>query len=206
MPRLSAIRKQALDAMMKEAIFDATVAVLGEHGVEGMTMDRVALAANVAKGSLYHYFRSKRDLLEFVYAKTVDPIFAELVETVATAQPAIEKLGSHLRSLLDHVARHAQVFRLLFEDDTAHGLLQSSERSTREAGSERLAEIFRQGMAEGVLRPADPLMLARMFLGLCRGVFDGRPKLEDAAERERAHSLIMSTLLNGIATEKGRIV
>ena len=49
MPKLTAIRKQALDEMMREAIFEATVAVLSEHGVEGMTMDRVALAAKVAK-------------------------------------------------------------------------------------------------------------------------------------------------------------
>ncbi len=80
--------------------------------------------------------------------------------------------------MLEHVAKHAQVFKLLFEDDTAHGLLQSSERRTREAASQRLAEIFRQGIAEGVFRPADPLMLANMYLGLCKGVFDSQPELE----------------------------
>ncbi len=100
-PRLTAIRKQALDEMMKEALFEATVAVLSEHGVDGMTMDRVALAAGVAKGSLYRYFRSKRDLLEFVYAKMIDPIFQDLDEIVATEQPAIEKLAD----APSHVAR-----------------------------------------------------------------------------------------------------
>ena len=49
MPKLTAIRKQALDDIMKEAIFEATVAVLGQHGVEGMTMDRVATAAGVRR-------------------------------------------------------------------------------------------------------------------------------------------------------------
>ena len=86
------IRKQALDEMMKEALFEATVAVLSEHGVDGMTMDRVASEAGVAKGSLYRYFRSKRDLLEFVYTKLVDPIFQDLEEMAAQEQPAIESL------------------------------------------------------------------------------------------------------------------
>ena len=66
MPRLTAIRKQALDEMMKNALFEASVAVLSEHGAEGMTMDRVALAASMAKGSLYRYFRSKQELLESI--------------------------------------------------------------------------------------------------------------------------------------------
>ena len=56
MPKLTAIRKQALDEMMREAIFQAAKAVLAKHGVDGMTMDRVAVEADVAKGSLYHYF------------------------------------------------------------------------------------------------------------------------------------------------------
>jgi AcrR family transcriptional regulator len=204
-PRLTAIRKQALDGMMKEALFEATVAVLSEHGVDGMTMDRVAAAAGVAKGSLYRYFRGKRDLLEFVHAKIIDPIFEDLQRINATEQPAIEKLAEHLRTLVEHVAKHARVFKLLFEDDTAHGLLQSSERSCHEAASHELAGFFRQGIAEGVFCPGDPLMLAHMYLGLCRGLLGNKPDLEGRDQRENIHRLIMETFLNGIATEKGRL-
>jgi AcrR family transcriptional regulator len=189
--------------MMKEALFEATVAVLSDHGVEGMTMDRVALAAGVAKGSVYNYFGSKKGLLEFAYAKMIDPIFHDLTEIVATQQPAVDKLASHLRKLLEHVAKHARVFRLLFDDDTAHGLLQSSERSTREAGCQQLAKIFSQGIAEGAFRSAEPLVLARMFLGLCRGVFDGQPELEESKQRESIHHLILGSFLNGIAATNG---
>jgi AcrR family transcriptional regulator len=205
MPRLTAIRKQALDDVMKEALFEATVAVLDEHGVEGMTMDRVASAASVAKGSLYNYFHSKKDLLQFVYAKIIDPIFQDLIEIVATEQSAIEKLSSHLRQLLEHVAKHARVFKLLFDDDTAHGLLQSTERSTQEKGCQHLAEIFRQGIAEGVFRPSDPLVLAHMFLGLCRGMFDSQPELGGHEQRENVLQLIMGTFLNGISIEQRQV-
>lgn len=203
MPRLTAIRRQALDEMMKEALFGATVAVLSGHGVDGLTMDRVAAAAGMAKGSLYRYFRSKRDLLEFVYAKTLDPVFQHLDETVASERPAVEKLSGQLRALLEHVARHAQVHKLLFEDEAARGLLQPSERRTVEAASRRLAEVFRQGISEGVFRPADPLMLAHMYLGLVKGVLQSRPGLEDRDQRESVHRLILNTFLNGIAAERG---
>jgi AcrR family transcriptional regulator len=204
MPRLTAIRRQALDGIMKEAIFEATVAVLSEHGVERMTMDRVASAAKVAKGSLYNYFPGKKSLLEFVYTKTLDPVLQTLRETVAADQPAIEKLSTHLINLLEHCAKHARIFHLLFHDEAAQGLLQSSQRSSREAGSQHLAEIFRQGIAEGVFVASDPLLLARMFIGLCGGVFDSHPPLQERDERERIFHLIMSTFLNGVATESGR--
>ncbi len=204
MPRLTAIRKRALDEVMKEAIFEATVAVLGQHGLEGMTMERVASAAGVAKGSVYNYFRSKKDLLEFVHAKLLDPLFEQLVQTVAADRPAIEKFSTHVRNMLDHFAKHARVCKLLFEDDAVLGLLQSTQRRTRKAGSQRLAEIFRQGIAEGVFRPADPAALALIYLGLCKGVFDSQHDLTQPGERDLVHRMIVDTLLNGIATEKGR--
>jgi AcrR family transcriptional regulator len=205
MPRLTAIRKQALDGMMKEALFEAAVAALSEHGVDGLTMDRVAAAAGIAKGSLYHYFRSKRELLEFVYAKLIDPIFQHMEQTTANNQPAIEKLSELLHTLLEHIARYAQVHKLLFEDEAAHNLLQSSERRTCDAASRQLAVVFRQGIEEGVFCQGDPLMLANIYLGLCRGILQTHPNLEGREQRESVHGLILGTLLHGIASKKGQV-
>ena len=142
----------------------------------------------VAKGSLYHYFSGKQALLELVHSKITDPIIRNLEAVVATEQPAMAKLASHLHMLLEHVAKHLRVFQLIFEDDAAQGLLQSSQRRTREAGSQRLASIFRQGIAEGVFQPADPLLLTYLFLGLCKGVFDSHPDLEGLEQREKGSS------------------
>ncbi|NMC18920.1 MAG: TetR/AcrR family transcriptional regulator [Thermogutta sp.] len=205
MPRLTAIRKRALDEIMKEALFEATVSVLSEQGVDGLTMDRVAAAAGVAKGSLYRYFRGKPDLLKFVYAKMVDPIFQDLDRMAASEQPVIEKLSGQLRGLLEHAASHAQIHKLLFEDEVAHALLQSSERSTVEVASRRLAEVFRQGIEEGVFRPADPLMLARMYLGLCKAVLQSQPELDGCDQRDSVRRLILSTFLDGVAVERGLV-
>ena len=206
MPKLTAIRKRAIDGMMKESLFDASVAVLAEYGVEGMTMDRVASAAGVAKGSLYHYFGSKKDLVQFVYTKIIDPVIQDMTETLARNEPAIDKLRSHLHRILEHVAQHVQDFKLLFNNDTGRGLLQSSERTMHELGCRQMAELFRQGIGEGVFMPADPLVLARMFLGLCRGTLDEDPDIGEPEQRERLACLILGVFLNGVATEKWRAV
>ena len=63
MPTLAKKRKTEWDIMMKNAIFEATMAVLSEHGFEGLRMDRVAKAAEVSTGTLYNYFKNKDELL-----------------------------------------------------------------------------------------------------------------------------------------------
>ena len=205
MPKLTEIRKQAVDELMKEAFFEATVSVLEEYGTDGMTMDRVASAARVAKGSLYRYFRSKRDLLEFVHAKLTEPVFEVFEDLAARKQPAVEKLAEQLRWFFDHVARHLKAHRLLFDDANAHSLVQASVRRTAEAVSKQFERLFRQGIAEGAIQPGDPAMMAHMYFGLCRGVLQSGPPLEEPEQRDNLCRLILSTFLNGISVEKRRI-
>jgi len=202
MPKLTAIRQQAINGVMKQALYEATVTVLSTHGVDELTMDRVAAEAGIAKGSVYRYFRSKRDLLEFVYARLVDPVFENLEEIAAKPQPAIEKLSGQLHMLLEHAAQHGQVHKLLFEDEAVHAILQSSERRGSEVACQRLANVFEQGIAEGVFRAGDPLMLAALYFGLIKSALERLPKLETREQREDLHRLILGTFFNGIAAEK----
>lgn len=205
MPKLSEIRKQAVDELMKEALYEATVSVLSEFGAHGMTMERVAVAAGMAKGSLYRYFRSKRQLLEFVHARLTEPAF-EVFERLSTSeQSAVEKLTEQLRWLLDHVAEHLTAHRLLFEDENAHGLLQASVRRTAMAIVEQLTGFFRQGIDEGVFHSDNPERLAHMYFGVCKGALHSKPDIEMPEQREELCRSILNTFLNGIAKEKVQI-
>jgi AcrR family transcriptional regulator len=69
-------QKVRLTAMMREVMYEATASVLAEHGVAGMTMERVAAAANTARGSRYHCFADEQDLLQFTHTKTFEPLVA----------------------------------------------------------------------------------------------------------------------------------
>ncbi|WP_280307498.1 TetR/AcrR family transcriptional regulator [Nocardia neocaledoniensis] len=50
-------------ARNRRAILDATAALLAEHGAAGVTMERVAAAAGVGKGTIFHRFGSRAGLL-----------------------------------------------------------------------------------------------------------------------------------------------
>lgn len=50
-------------ARNRRAILDATATLLAEHGAAGVTMDRVAAAAGVGKGTIFHRFGSRAGLL-----------------------------------------------------------------------------------------------------------------------------------------------
>lgn len=51
----------------KQAIFDSMLDLVREHGFHGTPMSQVAKQANVAAGTIYHYFESKDHLIQSLY-------------------------------------------------------------------------------------------------------------------------------------------
>ena len=151
--------------MMKNAIFEAATSVVNEHGVEGTTMNRVAVAAELAKSSLYDYFPSKEELLNFVYERLIVP-FIEAVHAVTRAEmPAPQKLAEVLRIAFERMTKHKVFLRMLSES--------GGDDQARKKGRPQILEvftaIFEQGIKEGSFPPVIPRTFAHVH-GICHGV------------------------------------
>jgi AcrR family transcriptional regulator len=182
--RLSKARKKFVTAMMKDTIFEAAGSVLQEHGVTGITMDRVATTAGLAKGSLYNYFESKDDLLRFVYARMVDPFFQAIEEIAQAELPAPRKLDRILCTASERGDQHKAIIRLLAETGQEHYEIR---KRTRPRFLRILVSIFEQGMVEGVFRSHNPAHTARMFLGCLSELFELQM---DGASREETNEYL----------------
>lgn len=75
----------------KQLIGEAAVQVAAQHGISGASMDQIAEAAGVAKGSLYYNFKSKDAIFEAViregFARLAVAIDAANAESAPAAAP-----------------------------------------------------------------------------------------------------------------------
>lgn len=83
-------KKQQFDAR-EEAIIDAVNRLLSDKGYDLMTMDDVADAVGIAKGSLYKHFSSKEKLAAAALTRLLKATQEEL-DTLPEDLPAIEKI------------------------------------------------------------------------------------------------------------------
>ena len=113
--RLSKARKEIVTAVMKDTIVEAAGSVLEQHGVSGMTMDRVATTAGLTAGSLYNYFRNKDDLVQFIHERLVEPFFQMLEEIAAADMRAPKKLEKIVYMGLERVSQDKALIRLLLD-------------------------------------------------------------------------------------------
>lgn len=195
MPRLSEGRKAALTAVMKESIFQATTAVLCEHGIEGTTMNRVAAAAKVAKSSLYDYFRGKDELLAFVSDRIVTPFLQALDEIISAPGPATQKLQTILRMAFESGAKYKAVLRLLSESDQERRL----KSSIRPRILRAFAAIFEQGIRQGEFHPHNPAHTGRMFHGAMSELFELQVSNASDEEVSEYLAVLIDAVVHGVS-------
>lgn len=97
-------RERADAARNRRAILDATTALLAERGAEAVTMERVAAAAGVGKGTVFHRFGSRAGLLHELVAESA----LDLRERVRSGPPPLgpgAPAGERLVAFLEGMAR-----------------------------------------------------------------------------------------------------
>ncbi|MHA3684015.1 TetR/AcrR family transcriptional regulator [Leucobacter sp. HY1908] len=102
----------------KQLITEAAVRVAAQHGISGASMDQIAEAAGVAKGSLYYNFKSKDAIFEEVIRAGFERLAAAIdaasaVSDAAAAPRAVA--GATLETLRENLdlakLMAAEVFR-----------------------------------------------------------------------------------------------
>ncbi|WP_320537480.1 TetR/AcrR family transcriptional regulator [Pseudarthrobacter sp. IC2-21] len=72
----------------RQKLFDASMELIGERGAAGVTVDEIAAAAGVSKGTVYYNFGSKSDLIAQLLRYGVDILKARLLSASADPRPA----------------------------------------------------------------------------------------------------------------------
>jgi AcrR family transcriptional regulator len=86
-------RKQALTDLRRREILAAAIKAFGKKGFADTSVDDIAAAAKIAKGTLYLYFRSKEDIYSTALRQAIHELHALIAERLATAHGLRQKLS-----------------------------------------------------------------------------------------------------------------
>lgn len=198
MTDLAERRKELLGSMMRNAVYEGAVAVLKEHGLDGTTMDRVAAAAGMAKGSLYKQFHSKQELLEFVYERAVAPLHVALDEIVIGECSPADKLAAISRLWREYLVKHRAVFEFLINDHAAKRLLANTEQTNRMSGVKQIAAVIEQGIEQGTFRQFNATAVAEMFVSASLGMVEHEFAAARTRDVDEAVDTLMGVFLHGL--------
>ena len=155
----------------RAAILAAARAVFADKGVLAATIDEIAERAEVAKGTIYLYFKSKEEMLTALLDEGLELVGARFREAVDLSLPADE----NLRRLCDAYCRlyreEPQYFKLLFFCSHADVRAKTCANPPECQGLPPLAALIQKGIDEGVFSSiVDPSKAAAIAWASSNGI------------------------------------
>src|SRR5215831_10825567 len=100
----------------RRLILEAAVHVFARKGYHTSRVSDIAEEAGVAHGLLYHYFRSKDEVLESIFKETWADIIAATRMVEETDEPARERLAGIAKILLRAWRRDPDLVRVVVRE------------------------------------------------------------------------------------------
>ncbi|MGQ0629486.1 MAG: TetR/AcrR family transcriptional regulator [Sporichthyaceae bacterium] len=158
--------KRPIDRRNRDAdVVDAAIRVFYSKGYAGSTIQDVADAVGVLKGSLYHYISSKEDLLFRILQESHVQARATMAEVAALEVTPLERLRIYLERI--HHWYLTNVERVSVYLNQQHHLTGDNEAQMRASAREfehYLRELLAEAKSDGALRPDLDLKLAAFFI------------------------------------------
>ncbi|MBN2012363.1 TetR/AcrR family transcriptional regulator [candidate division KSB1 bacterium] len=158
-------------------IIDAAERVFAEKGVSAATMDDVATEAELSKGTLYLYFKSKEELYRAInvrgFMKLIE-LFREAIQSESTGLQQVRAIG---RAYLNYSKDYPDYFNAMlhFESsdmvpDFEAGSIEANCVAKGHDALDLVVEALNNGIADGSIRKdVNPQKTAVILWGFCTG-------------------------------------
>ncbi|WP_427965458.1 TetR/AcrR family transcriptional regulator [Altererythrobacter sp.] len=184
-----------------EEFLRAATVLINQLGYRGASVNRIAEELNVTKGSFYHHHDAKDELVLACFQRSYDRLSAVQMAGLRMDANYWAKFCSVFAELLD----------LQFHDPmpllrtTALQALASEQKVDVVTRSNRLARRFAgmliDGIADGSVRPVDPLVASQVIMSTLNAAYEARKWAGRFEDRDAAIATYASSLTRGLLAE-----
>lgn len=185
--------------MNRDEILNAAAQIFSQKGFHAASMQDIAEAVNLQKGSLYHHVASKQEILALLLDQALDLLIEHMEAVLVQSLPIDEKLrlaiADYLTTILDH--KELAVV-LLLEHRGLDPDLAARHIPQRDRFEGLWRELVRQGMDEGVFKCNDPVIVVLALMGALNWTitwYSAAGALSPAQIADQFAGLILSGLL-----------
>lgn len=186
------------DEINRETYLRAATIMMNERGYRGASVERIAGALNLSKGSFYHHLDGKDGLVTDCFDRSYTRISLTQRAAMALEGTWFDRLSAATAALTD--VQFEATFPLLritalsaLPQPLRQPILDRSDRI-----SQRFAGMMIDGITEGSIRAIDPLIASQCLVASLNSAFDFRLWAENRPDRDTAVRLYSSVLAFGM--------
>lgn len=184
---------------IRENIITAARAFFGKYGLSKTTIDDIAKQANMAKSSLYYYFKSKEEMFIAVVEQEAGIFKAEVADAMTSVNPPHEKLRAYFITRM-RLFKELSTFYNVFKDEyiANYGFIQKIRKTYDAYEVDMIKGILSRGVASKVFDIQDIDLTSVTLQGILKSLeYDWAISMPEK-EIEKTIDRMMGILLHGI--------
>ncbi len=210
-------RKEREKEQRRDDIISAAQKIFFEKGLPSATMDEIAESAELSKGTLYLYYKSKEDLYLAVAMRGSDIMYQMFVDATPSEKSTLQRITDLGDAYYEFFKQHRDFFRMyqFFENPQFHKQVSPEMFGSCKLNNQRIwgvvVGLVQQGIDEGVLdADLDPSQAAIILWSIGNSMmrqmdrddnyWKEQLKVDLEATMKKAYQLV----LEGMMTEKGK--
>jgi TetR/AcrR family fatty acid metabolism transcriptional regulator len=187
----------------RRQILDAAITVFARQGFNACRVSDIADEAGVAYGLVYHYFKSKDQVLNELFTERWSLLLAAIEEVDGQSLTGREKLDAVAGFIIDSYRYEPELMKVIIVEVTraANSFGKTHLEEIRRA-YESIAKIVAEGQESGAFRrDVAPMFASMSFYGaieqlLSGWIFETIPAGD--ADFDQARDLLVTTICDGL--------
>jgi len=166
-------RRSRAPRRRQQEILEAAALVFHEKGYESTSIQDIADAVGILKGSLYYYITSKEDLLFEIIQGVHEEALKNLERTRDLEGDPLQKIRAFVVVHLTHNATNLVKMAVFFQDfRSLNGKRREIIVQERDLYDNFLRDLIRQGQEDGIVCPdIEPKLAAITVLGMMNWIY-----------------------------------
>ena len=148
-------------------ILEAAKEIFSSTGFHKADMNEIAKRANIAKGTVYLYFPSKKELFIAVIKEGLENLSKKIMDDGENIDDSVEKIKKAISTYMLFFKHHQALYRILLHPDLE--LIDSIAETMKDIKLSKLphlAETLKKGIEKGQIRNVDEEAVGYMILGM----------------------------------------
>ncbi len=189
----------------KKQILDAAVVIFSKEGFFAANTDDIAKRAKLGKGTVFRYFKTKKNLFHSVVDRGLDSLKDEILAEIEKVDNPLEKIERMVKSYLAFFEKNKSLIGILIHEQSSFQNRIAKHYLSHYYGNVgKIKRIFKEALNQGLIKKMDINKVITVLTGLLNGmvymweVEGGKDKLTNKA------SLLLEIFFTGIIKDEAR--
>jgi AcrR family transcriptional regulator len=201
-------KEDVVGEFRRRSIIEAAGRVFGERGFEQATVEAIAEAAAVAKGTVYLYYSSKQAIYEATFAAGMAELERLMLERVEQAATAREAIQAFVVVRAQYFQQHPDFFRIYVAEFArqvaAAGTLRGVSQQALDRQTRALKKVIARAVASGEIRPVDPEAAALAVFDMSKGLVARHLLIGSKSSAQRDIEFLTDLIWTGLKPARGQ--